>query len=174
MAVHGSARLMNQARKDVPDLRRTAVHGKVRPLIGIRGGGTDKRHEIAQDDLHFASSRISDFARYIGLGLAGLAYFLISSDSKFAHHAIHEYRYWILGLSLTGVAVILLDWLQYLLAYSLALEARQRAEEFHKPIYAETARYALRQWAFRLKQAFAFGGAVAFGAWVIILLLNAP
>ena len=87
-----------------------------------------RRKKTAQDDKDFTSSKISEQVRVIGLGLAALTMYFLTSEFEFAKHVIKDYRLFVLAISAIGCLVVLCDYLQYLAGYRASDEATQNRD----------------------------------------------
>jgi hypothetical protein len=135
--------------------------------------------DSAVDAQKVASSKVSELARYVGLGLASLIFIFASSSSDFAEQVFSRYKVWIALLSITGAAVILLDYVQYIYGYQAAREAAMRVEEVEKGRYdiphihnKLTHADMVSRIAFSLKQRIAVAGIITFAGllfWIVFV-----
>ncbi len=137
------------------------------PAVGSTKSDKDRniefRNRIVLDDLRVASTRVSELARYVGLGLATLIYVISSSDGALARAIVKDHRGWLIFLTVCGVFVILLDWAQYLISYWMANNASRRTSDVQKPLYVRGFLFRLRKVTFYVKQFVAVVGVVSFG-----------
>jgi hypothetical protein len=120
-----------------------------------------RRRQKIQEDKDFASSRVSESARYIGFGLAAATIAFLTSDAVFTKKIMASYEGWILVASAFGCATILFDYFQYVCGYLSSEEAgRNRAGDYG--YLTQSYLYRARRWFFWAKQCFAVIGAVMF------------
>jgi type IV secretory pathway TrbD component len=122
-------------------------------------------------DYDFTSGQISELARYIGFGLAGLTVLLALSDSTFAQSMMAEFKREILILSGIGCAIILLDYMQYVVGFYATAKALSRVKSAKDQVHDDSFRRSrkFRDGFFVTKQWLAVGGAIG----LIYLLMSA-
>ena len=126
-----------------------------------------RRKKKAQDDKDFTSSKISEQARTIGLGLAALTMFFLTSDSVFAKRVITDYRPWVLAVSAIGCLVVLCDYLQYLAGYRASDDAAKNEGDGYR-YDVRSFHYRARRRLFQAKNVLALAG--SFGLIALILV----
>jgi hypothetical protein len=152
----------------------SAVPINSQPMTDDRRQQVERNREYVSEQLSKASSRISELARPIGFGLTALIYVFATSDSNFAKAAMHAHSYWIGALSITGCVVLVLDYVQYLMAYEDSLDALKRINNMPDGPYVDSVKYWIRDLAFKVKQLVAIGGTIAFGVFLVIMIFVQP
>lgn len=116
-----------------------------------------------KDEADFYSSRISETSRFVGFGLLAIFYAIKvdSSDSL----AADDFLVTLLGVF--GAASVLLDYLQYVFGYLMVRSAQRNPPDHSYGDGAAGRFFALKSWAFYIKQIAAILGSVI----VIFLVL---
>ena len=110
----------------------------------------DKRRDILQQKQE-VTTRISETTRYVGFGLLAVYYALRTADSSYAHGLAETYPWLLRLIGVSGLAAIILDYLQYVFG------SRSVNEGLNRPSldYDETSvwyrgraiTFVLKQWA---------------------------
>lgn len=109
------------------------------------------------------TGKISDIVRFIGLGLVAIFYTIRSSPDADTYGAADKYILYVFGVF--GVIAIVLDYLQYV-ANHYAIEEALLSKD--KRFNDQGRPYRIAELAFKSKQIFTFGGALA----LVILVLR--
>ena len=128
---------------------------------------TAKRQETVQVDKDFTSDRLSSSSRYIGFGLAGVAFLIFSSDSQFASTFLQRLQPWLVLSAAFGCMTIIADYFHYMFGYGASSQAAKNEANGYK--YDEKSFYYRgRKFFFWIKHILAVLGATVL---IVILLL---
>lgn len=100
--------------------------------MNVRDDEILRRKSIVREERDYTSAKLSELARYIGFGLAGLTLVLYTSSSPFAVKLLTAFRGEILFVSAVGCVVILFDFLQYLVGYKISVDGYRHIEEIDR------------------------------------------
>jgi hypothetical protein len=125
-----------------------------------------------------ASGQVSTQTRTLALGMLAISWALLTvHDEPLKSMALHVHRFWILGLAVLSVLVIVCDMFQYVAITSMAGEALTRAEASNSN--PQAAKYNNNLFAYKA-QAFLYRTkfiilALAFAllVWIFIILFAA-
>src|SRR5262245_25161189 len=94
----------------------------------MNDNSVETRKKTARDDMDFASSRLSETTRLVGLGLTTFVFALANSEVKFSKFVLAEYKWQVLLLALCGIAALACDVLQYLFGFKASQKASMNAD----------------------------------------------
>ena len=127
-----------------------------------------ERKDRVQQDKDFTSARISDLSRYIGFGLAGVVFLLLTSSSDYAEAMVRNFQAPLVLSATLGCLTVLFDYLHYFFGY---LSSRTTAKDTERN-YQFNPQSKLYVWRFRFfwaKQVCAVLGAVIL---IVCVLVN--
>ncbi len=130
-----------------------------------------RRKKTALDDKNFTSSKISDQARTIGLALAALTMFFLTSDSHFAKRVIADYRPFVLAISAAGCLVVVCDYLQYLAGYRASDVASLNVAGGYR-YDVNSCFYVARHRLFAAKHVLAVAGALGLIGLIVVAMFT--
>jgi hypothetical protein len=116
-----------------------------------------------QDELNFASDRLSSQVRTTALGSLALSWGLLVGESQTAKSAANDLKWNLLAVGSLAVLALFLDFLQYLAGY---LNARKAFESVVVDANGkEVGQYDAKAWSYRFRRFF-------FYAKMIVLAIN--
>jgi hypothetical protein len=132
-------------------------------------GSFEKRERQVLDELNYTASRISELARLVGLGLAGLFLFFATSSSEFAQDTMRSYPRWVLTLSAIGCLILALEYAQNLLAYLIADHAFDTLNQPRKSPWRNSYAADAQRYAFWAKQLVTIVGVLGLATLIIMV-----
>jgi hypothetical protein len=133
----------------------------------------NERRKIVIEEFHYNSNKISELARIISIGLAGQYLLFSVSTAPFAKMIMEHYRWPVALLSVAGVAILVMEYIQYVLGLKLVDSASDVADDPSLgELYPDSS---TKRWAFRIfksKQYLTFASALAYVILLGITVLN--
>ena len=94
---------------------------------------TTERYDAALAQKRFATSKVSELCRLVGIGLLALSYSVLISDTNVSEALVKNYKLLLFLLGLSGALTIAFDYIQYFSAKIQAEKAIDNKEYEFQP-----------------------------------------